>query len=127
VRVLNGDGTSGLASTVSGELSKAGYSVTGVGNASSFSNVASQVQYAPGHLAAAQQFAASISGGTDMAVDPALTGDSITFTVGSTFAGVQGASSTSSPGSTTATTQPPPPSVVTNTQTEPWNPTVCTG
>ncbi len=125
VDVLNGDGTSGLAATVSGELAKEGYSVTGTGNAPSFSYITSQIQYAPGHLAAAQQFAASISGGSQTAADPALTGNSIIFTVGSAFVGMKGTSSDSGAGSTTATTQPPP-NVVTNTQTEPWNPKVCT-
>ncbi len=127
VDVLNGDGTSGLAATVSGDLHKAGYTVTGTGDASSYSYVTSQVQYAPGHKALAQQFAASISGGTQIAVDSALTGDSIIFTVGSSFAGVQSAASSAGTGSTTSTSQPPPPNVVTNTQTEPWNPTPCTG
>jgi hypothetical protein len=127
VHVLNGDGTSGLAATVSGELARAGYTVTGKGDASSYSYVTSQVQYAPGHQAVAEQFAASISGGAQTVVDPALTGSSIIFTVGSTFAGVQSAAPGTGTHSTTSTTQPPPPNVVTNTQTEPWNPTPCAG
>jgi len=127
VDVLNGDGTNGLASTVSGDLTKAGYTVTATGNASSYSYTTSQIQYAQGHQAVAQQFAASISGSTQLTVDSALSGDAIVFTVGSTFAGVQAGATSSVSGPTTAATQPPPLNVVTNTQTEPWNPTVCTG
>jgi LCP family protein required for cell wall assembly len=127
VDVLNGDGTSGLAATVSGDLHRAGYTVTGTGNGSSFSFTTSQIQYAPGHLAEAQQLAASISSGTQSVSDPSLTGNSLILTVGSTFAGLQAPSSAGTTTSTTPTTQPPPPNVVTNTQTEPWNPTVCTG
>lgn len=127
VDVLNGDGTSGLAATVSGDLVRAGYTVTGTGNASSFSYTTSRIQYAPGQQAVAEQLAASISGGTELSADAALTGRSVILTVGSTFAGVQGGVSSTTGGSTTATTQPPPPNVVTNTQQEPWNPTVCSG
>jgi LCP family protein required for cell wall assembly len=128
VDVLNGDGTSGAAATVSSDLRKAGFTVSATGNASSFSFTTSQIQYAPGHLAVARQLAASISGGTQLASDSALSGDSVIFTVGSTFAGVNGTSGAGSTSSTTATTTPaPPPNVVTNTQTEPWNPTVCSG
>jgi LCP family protein required for cell wall assembly len=122
VRVLNGDGTSGLAATVSNELKNAGYKIAGTGNAGSFSFTTSQIQYAPGHENVATQFEASISGAVQLVSDPALTGNEIDFTVGSTFAAVK--SSTGSTGSTGSTSTPPP-NVVTNTQTEPWNPTVC--
>jgi hypothetical protein len=108
---------------VSNDLKNAGYTITGTGNAGSFSYTTSQIQYAPGHENVASQFAASISGGVQLESDSALSGDGIIFTVGSTFSAVH--SSGSGTGSTTATSAPPP-NVVTNTQTEPWNPTVCT-
>lgn len=123
VRVLNGDGTSGLAATVSTALKNAGYTVSGTNNASSFSYTSSQIQYAPGHENVATQFEASISGATQLVSDSSLSGDQIVFTVGSTFAGVHSSSAVPA-GSTTATSAPPP-NVVTNTQTEPWNPTLC--
>lgn len=124
VTVLNGNGTSGAAATAASELAKAGYEVTHTANASSFSYTTSQIQYAPGHETAARQFAASISGGTTLVSDPSLTKDDVVLTIGSTFAGVAGGSSGTA---TTATTAPPPSNVVTNTQTEPWNPVVCSG
>ena len=125
VRVLNGDGTSGLAGTVSTDLKNAGYTVSGTGNAGSFSYTTSQIQYAPGHENVATQFESSISGATQLVSDSSLSGNEIVFTVGSTFSSIKSSTSTATTGSTTATSSPPP-NVVTNTQTEPWNPTVCT-
>lgn len=123
VRVINGDGTSGFAATVSTELKNVGYTVSGTGDASSFSYTTSEIQYAPGHQSIAAQLEASLNGPVQLVSDPALAGDTIFFTVGSTFSGVKAQSAT--PGST-GTTSAPPPNVVTNTQTEPWNPTACT-
>jgi LCP family protein required for cell wall assembly len=134
VNVLNGAGTSGLAATVSSDLTRAGYTVTGKGNASSFSYTSSQIEYAPGNLSVAKQFQSSINGSTQLVADASLTGDNLVFIVGSTFSSVgsagsgsSGSGSSGSGSSGGSSASQPPPSVVTNTQTEPWNPTVCSG
>jgi len=122
VRVLNGDGTNGLAATVSNELKNDGYSTAGTGDAASFSFTTSEIQYAPGHESIATQLESSMTGPFKLVSDASLSGNTVYLTVGSTFGGVKSQGTTSgSSGSST-----PPPNVVTNTQTEPWNPTVCT-
>jgi LCP family protein required for cell wall assembly len=124
VDVLNGNGTSGVAAAVSSALTRAGYTVSGTGNASSFSYTTSQIEYAPSHQAVARQFATAISGPTQLVSDPSLSGDDLVFIVGSTFGSVK-PDSTSGGSNSTGSTGNPPPGVVTNTQIEPWNPTVC--
>jgi LCP family protein required for cell wall assembly len=126
VDVENGDGTSGLAGTVSTALHSAGFTVTGTGNGPSFSYTTSEIEYAPGSEAAAKQLASAISGQTQLVSDPSLSGNKLIFIVGSTFQSVNsggtGSAGTAGASGGSAT---PPPNVVTNTQTEPWNPTVC--
>lgn len=124
VEVLNGNGIAGAAGDAANDLTKSGFSVSGTGNASSYSYAASEIQYAPGKEAVAQQLASAISGSTQLVSDSSLTGDNLVLTVGSTFNGLVGSSSSSSTSSTSAGSTPPS-NVVTNTQTEPWNPTVC--
>jgi LCP family protein required for cell wall assembly len=128
VDVLNGNGVSGAAAVAASDLTRGGFTVSGTGNGSSFSFGASQIQYPTGNEAVAQQLATAISGSTQLVADPSLTGDNLILTIGSTFGGLTGAASSSGSGSTTSTsTATPPANVVTNTQIEPWNPTVCSG
>jgi LCP family protein required for cell wall assembly len=124
VNVENGDGTAGLAGTVSTALHSAGFTITATGNGPSFSYTTSEIEYAPGSEAAAKQLASAISGQTQLVSDPSLSGNNLTFIVGSTFVSVNSTTSSSGSGSS-STASTPPPNVVTNTQTEPWNPTVC--
>jgi LCP family protein required for cell wall assembly len=133
VDVENGDGTAGLAGTVSTALHSAGFTVTDTGNGPSFSYTTSEIEYAPGSEPAAKQLASAISGATQLVSDPSLSGDNLIFIVGSTFVSVNSGGTAGSGGATGSTgstgasggSSTPPPNVVTNTQTEPWNPTVC--
>jgi len=127
VQVLNGAGTSGLAGTVSSDLTQAGYTVTGTADAASYGYTTSEIEYGPGQQAVARQFASSISGATEAVPDSSLSGDNLIFIVGSSFQSVTSNSTgSSSTSSTSSGASQPPSNVVTNTQTEPWNPTVCT-
>jgi hypothetical protein len=127
VRVLNGDGTNGLAQTVSNELKNDGFSIAGSGDAGSFSFTTSEIQYSAGHENLATQLEASLTGTFKLVSNAALPANTVYLTVGSTFGGVKAPSSTSGTTGTSGTsgTSTPPSNVVTNTQTEPWNPTIC--
>lgn len=148
VRVLNGvDFTQPIASETAASLRTAGFSVTGIANATSESVATTEIEYAAGHQAAAQAVATHISGATTQIPTTGLSGDQVVLVVGSSFTGVTGtASGTGGTGATTAastttatggvasgtggtggttTTTTPPTSVYTNTQPEPWNPTPC--
>ncbi|MBJ7291832.1 LCP family protein, partial [Williamsia sp.] len=61
VRVLNGTGTAGLASTVSDRMSQLGFDVRGVADASE-NQTATVVRYGPGQQAAAATVASMITG-----------------------------------------------------------------
>jgi LCP family protein required for cell wall assembly len=147
VEVLNGvNFTQPVASQTSAKLKEAGFGISGIGNATSHVTT-TEIEYAEGHLAAAQTVQIHLSGKTELVADPQLQGDRVILTVGTSLSavtglgGATGSSATGSSGTgaaatasggtgaggpTTTTTVPPPPDVYTNTQPEPWNPTPCT-
>jgi polyisoprenyl-teichoic acid--peptidoglycan teichoic acid transferase len=88
--VLNGLGTDGLAAATAAKLRRAGYRVTGVGNAPAGDRPRSQVSYAPGRLADAQALASSLVGGARLTEDPRLGGGALTLVLGPGFGGVRG-------------------------------------
>jgi LCP family protein required for cell wall assembly len=131
VQVLNGAGTAGLATTASSALAQDGFTILGTGNAANFSFTASEIQYAPGDKTAAELLADSLEGSTTLVEDNALTHHTVILSLGSDFTGVVSpGESGSTSGATSSASAPPttttiPSNVVTNTQTEPWNPTPC--
>ena len=129
LRVLNGSGRAGLATSASVALVKQGFIVIGTGNATTYNYTTTQIQYAPGNESPAQLAAGAIGGSTTLLPDNALTGNNVIVTLGTDFTGINANAATASPGSATTTTTTTatavPGNVVTNTQSEPWNPFTC--
>ncbi len=134
VQVLNGYGGVNAAGDAASQLEAAGFVVSSVGDASTYTYTTTTIESGPGGQTAADTVAASVGGATTMTSDPSLGNDQVTLIVGSTFTGAHApgaAPSTTSPpstapatpGSTTTTTIPS--NVYTNDQLEPWNPVPC--
>lgn len=88
VRVLNGDGTTGVAAQTATALTKAGFTVTGVGNAASFGYSATVIEYgAAAGLRAASTLARMVPGAR-LARAAAVPPGSVTLIIGSSFHGV---------------------------------------
>jgi polyisoprenyl-teichoic acid--peptidoglycan teichoic acid transferase len=122
VTVLNGTGRQGQANDVAGALQAIGFDVVGKGDLSpAGATVAhTQVRHAPGDEAYGQRVASHITGGADLAVNPALDPGSVEVVTGLDFTTVHdqptpveqtsttttAAGSSSSVSSTTTTTRP---------------------
>ncbi|MBV8160511.1 MAG: LytR C-terminal domain-containing protein [Acidimicrobiia bacterium] len=101
LRVLNGTGVKGQATTAAASLQQAGYGVAGSGDADSFTYRSSVVRYGPGQEAKAQQVAGLLGGGAQVQEDPTLQGVDLVVVTGSTFAGVTAAPIAPAPPTTT--------------------------
>jgi LCP family protein required for cell wall assembly len=131
VQVLNGFGGFNAATNAASQLEAAGFDVSSVGDASSFTYTTTTIEYGPEGETAAATVAASVDGATTMTSDPALGADQVTLIVGSSFTGAHApgtaaaspSNSGAAPASTTTTT--PAGNVYTNDQLEPWNPVPC--
>jgi LCP family protein required for cell wall assembly len=121
VRVLNGAGTAGLASRVSGDLRNQQYNVVDNGNADNFNYARSIIRHRPEALAKAQLLARSLISGAQLVPDATLQGVDVAIVVGRDYAGARPAGAVTTPttpgattSSTTSTTltrpQPVPPS-----------------
>jgi hypothetical protein len=88
VEVLNGSGASGAATTTGQALDAAGFTLNGTGNAASFDYTTSAINYAPGHVAAAETLLSQIQGPTQLVPDSSLAGDNVDLVIGSTFKGI---------------------------------------
>jgi LCP family protein required for cell wall assembly len=119
VRVLNGSGATGQATSASRALSALGFTVTGAGAADNYRYPTSVVRYPAGQEAAAQLLAGHIGGGATTQVDATLASDGpLVLVTGASYNGVTGAGATGGPvtatvstpttSATTSTTQPPP-------------------
>ena len=85
VQVLNGSGMAGVAAVAAGELSSRGFDVTGTGDATSFGNPASVVEYgAASDLPAARTVAAQVPGSV-LKLDPTLGAGAVDLVLGSNF------------------------------------------
>jgi len=127
VQVLNGsDWSQPIASETAAGLRRAGFVVTGVGNASTESVTTSVVEYAEGARAAGDAVAAAIGGPVEVAADPKLTGDQVVLMVGKSFTGVTATAAEASTTTTTTTVGAPASDIYTNNKPEPWNPVPCT-
>lgn len=97
VDVLNGDGTAGLATTVSTDLSNAGFAVTGHGDVPGFGYTSSVIEYSSAsQLPEVNTLKAAVSGAT-VKLDATLPAGSITLIVGSNFTGVSAPKPSASP------------------------------
>jgi polyisoprenyl-teichoic acid--peptidoglycan teichoic acid transferase len=106
VRVLNGSGVGGQATKASTGLQRAGFAVSGTGDAPSFEYTRSLVRYGTGQREKALVLQAYVEGGAQIVEDRKLVGGDLQLVTGSTFVGVR------TPGAaagapTTTTTSPP--------------------
>lgn len=85
VQVLNGSGMAGVAAVAAGELSSRGFSVTGTGDAASFGNPVSVVEYgSPSDLPAARTVQAQVPGAT-LKQDSTLGSGTVDLVLGANF------------------------------------------
>jgi LCP family protein required for cell wall assembly len=102
VEVLNGDGAAGLASTVSNELSNAGFTVIGHGDVPGFGVTTSVIEYSSASQAAeVNTLKAAVSGGATVKQNTALQAGTVTLVVGSTFNGLSSVKPSASPAAAT--------------------------
>jgi LCP family protein required for cell wall assembly len=102
VEVLNGDGAAGLASTVSSELTNAGFTVIGHGDVPGFGVTTSVIEYSSASQAAeVNTLKAAVSGGATVKQNTALQAGTITLVVGSTFNGLSSVKPSASPAAAT--------------------------
>ncbi len=132
VNVLNASGSGDLASQTASGLKSDGFNITNINNATSViaAGDPSEIFYGPSGLPAAHTLAASLTGTVTYVSDPTLSANNVTLWVANSNLTVTTTTTTTTtttapPGSPTTTTTIPG-DVVTNTQSEPWNPTPCT-
>jgi hypothetical protein len=91
VRVLNGNGSSGVASAVRDALQKPGFNVADTGDADSYKYRQSVIRYAPGQLAKAQLVQSYLQAGADAKLeqDNSLRTVDLTFVIGSDYTGIR--------------------------------------
>ena len=108
VRVLNGAGTAGLASRVSGDLRGQQYNVVDNGNANNFNYAQSIIRHRPEALAKAQLLQRSLVSGAQLVPDPTLQGVDVALVVGRDYAGARPPAAVTAPttGATASTTTP---------------------
>jgi LCP family protein required for cell wall assembly len=141
VNVLNASTVNGIAHTTASGLTRAGFRVAEISNATQLGvDSASEIRYGPTGFSAAQSLGAALSGPVTYLPDPALSGNTVSLLIAGSSLTVTGdatpgsGSTTTTSTSTTSTTYPGetttsttiPSDVYTNTQLEPWNPFPCT-
>jgi LCP family protein required for cell wall assembly len=96
VEVANGSGVTGQAGAAAAAIGGLGYKTTVTGETPGYGFTRSEIAYAPGQLAAAQQLAAQLTGGATLTELATLTPTpySLELVTGASYAGVVGRSST---------------------------------
>jgi LCP family protein required for cell wall assembly len=111
VRVLNGSGVGGQASTVALSLQKAGFNIADKGDADTFDYTTPVVRYGRGQELKARLVAAYVVGGAQLKQDLNLKGVDVALVTGAAFGGIKApgapasATTTSAPTATTAKPQ----------------------
>ncbi|WP_436792976.1 LCP family protein [Actinospongicola halichondriae] len=101
VRVLNGTGEPGQASTVATDLRSRGFSIGGTGDARVLGSPRSEIRYPPGDVAAADLVARWLVSGGTLVEDPDVA--DVTLVTGNDFRGVRDEPEESSDATTTTT------------------------
>lgn len=117
VRVLNGNGGSGVASSTAVSLEKLGFQVNGTGDADAFTYDKTTIRYAPGAQDKAQLLKSYLTAGATLQPDSTLGTADLALVVGSDYTGVR--PSPAGPDvnpTTTVAPQSPPPSAQGSTQ-----------
>ena len=106
VRVQNGSGRGGQATEVATALQRAGFVVSGKGDADNFRYVKPVVRYGAGQRDKALVLQAYVEGGASIVEDRTLSGGDLVLVTGSAFGGIKSAAP--APGVATTTTTAPP-------------------
>jgi polyisoprenyl-teichoic acid--peptidoglycan teichoic acid transferase len=115
VRVLNGTGTGGQAGEVSGELSKAGFVVSGTGDADTFKYIQPVIRYGRGQRDKAVLLQAYVQGGAQLREDLTIRGIDLVLVTGAQYQGIRNPRG----GAQAATTTTAPPAANNTTTTKP--------
>jgi len=119
VSVQNGNGLIHQASTAATALQAAGYTISGTGDAGSYSYPRNVIEYGPGGVGAARTLRASLAGGATLTPVSSLSGNDLELIVGNSWKGLgsgggssttsssSSSSSSSSTSSSTTVTVPP--------------------
>jgi hypothetical protein len=117
VRVLNGNGGSGVASSTAVSLENVGFQVNGTGDADAFTYDKTTIRYAPGAQDKAQLLKSYLSAGATLQPDSTLGTADVALVVGADFTGVRpGPAGAAVNSPTTVAPQSPPPSAQGSTQ-----------
>jgi LCP family protein required for cell wall assembly len=100
VQVENGSGVTGIATTVSGDLTSRSFNVVGSGDAANFNYTSSVIEYAASADLPAANTLKSYLSNVQVVHDTALTPGTVTLIVGSTFSALKSPTSSSATGST---------------------------
>lgn len=120
VHVRNTIAVQGLAARTRDQLTRAGFRVADVGNASIRGLRVTRIVYSPGELAKAQALQATVLGTVELREDPTIPAGEVTLLLGGNFRGVQASGqAASAPKSTTRSTQPPAPGAKRPTASKP--------
>lgn len=106
VKVLNGSGVAGQASTVSHDLGRVGFGVAGTGDAESFDFTRTVVRYAPGDEEAADVVLRWLEAGAELEEVESLVGADVVVVSGSDYDGVRTEALPSTSTSTTSGSSP---------------------
>jgi hypothetical protein len=121
VRVLNGTGTAGVAGDTAGELSRAGFSPSGSGDADTFGYARTEIHYPAAAQAKAAFLARYLGGAGKLVSDPAVKGTDLVLIVGTDWKGVTAPAGSQGGGQAAAapTTTPAPTTAGPTTATGP--------
>lgn len=106
IRVLNGTGTRGQATSVAQQLQAAGYTVAGTGDAETFHYPSSVIRYGVGQQAKAGVLQALMIGGAQVEPDASLRSADLVLVTGASYGGLRAQPRETLP-SATSTTAPP--------------------
>ena len=109
VRILNGNGTDGAASTAAEALAGVGFNVADQGDADNYRYRQTVIRHATGQRAKADVLARHLQAGATVQEDASLRTVDATLVLGANFAGVRAAPRTPTAAPTTAAPAPAPP------------------
>ena len=89
IRVLNGSGVSGEATSVAKQLQEAGFGVAGTGDADSFRYITPVIRFGTGQQHKAAVLQSAVVGGAELREDPTLRGLDMVLITGSGLRGIR--------------------------------------
>ena len=108
VRVLNGSGRGGQATEAATQLQRAGFVVSGRGDADNFRYTKTVVRYGSGQREKGLVLQAYVEGGATLVEDRTLSGGDLVLVTASSYGGIKSAPPAAGPTTTSSTTPPAP-------------------